>query len=86
MPSNPWPKETPEEVIERTRREHGDAVAELVAKAIAGPPPPRKHNRRRKAGERQNLRKVAARGGGSLGRTARHRDDGPSRGARDDAR
>lgn len=33
-----WPAETPEEVVERTRREHGDAVADLVAKALGWEP------------------------------------------------
>lgn len=31
-----WPTETPDELIERTRREHGDAAADYIAKVISG--------------------------------------------------
>lgn len=34
-----WPDETPDDVIDRVRREHGDRAAEVVAKTIAGPVP-----------------------------------------------
>ena len=30
-----WPTETPEELIERVRREHGDSIADIVAADIA---------------------------------------------------
>lgn len=32
-----WPEETPEQMIERVRAEHGDAIADLVARDIAKP-------------------------------------------------
>lgn len=35
-----WPTETAEDIVERTRRDHGDAAADIVAKAICAPAQP----------------------------------------------
>ncbi len=50
-----WPTETPEQMVERVRREQGDAEAALVAKMLSLPPAPRRKQVPKSVGNKERV-------------------------------